>query len=117
MVSPAGSCWPDVGANALFEGTACNVVWAWGGGGRHEVKTIAHAAELGARLAADFPQLDDGAAGFAGALMRINRDTRFSADKPPYKTRVAMMFVPAGGSKMGSPAGLGCRSPPTTSSW
>lgn len=34
--------------------------------------------------------------------MRIYRDTRFSADKRPYKTNVAMMFVPAGKKMMAS---------------
>ena len=36
-------------------------------------------------------------------MMRIYRDTRFSADKTPYKTNVAMMFVPQGYRRMEAP--------------
>lgn len=35
--------------------------------------------------------------------MRIHRDTRFSADKRPYKHNVAMMFVEPGRGKMAAP--------------
>lgn len=38
-----------------------------------------------------------------GNLMRLHRDTRFSADKSPYKTNIAMMFYEEGGKKMGRP--------------
>ncbi len=36
------------------------------------------------------------------AIYRINRDIRFSADKSPYKTHVAAIFVPRGLAKNGS---------------
>lgn len=42
----------------------------------------------------------------SGSLMRVHRDTRFSADKSPYKTNIAMMFVPHGRKKMAA-AGFG----------
>lgn len=62
---------------------------------------------LGAALHADFPAVGYDARAKGGSLMRIYRDTRFSADKSPYKTEVAMMFH-AGGKKMESP-GFGLR--------
>ena len=34
-----------------------------------------------------------------GSIMRINRDTRFSKDKTPYKTHLDMMFWEGGGSR------------------
>jgi len=39
-----------------------------------------------------------------GVLMRIHRDTRFSADKSPYKTRLAGLFREGRTKKMESPA-------------
>lgn len=38
-----------------------------------------------------------------GSLMRINRDVRFSKDKSPYKTNLAMMFWEGAGKKMEHP--------------
>lgn len=65
---------------------------------------VALVADLGERLRAYFPELSyDTRANGAGSLMRIHRDTRFSADKSPYKTNVAMMFSAAGAAKMASP--------------
>jgi uncharacterized protein (TIGR02453 family) len=64
---------------------------------------LALVAALGKRVAAAFPPVTYRAGGNGGSLMRINRDTRFSADKRPYKTQVAMMFVPEGGPKMAVP--------------
>jgi uncharacterized protein (TIGR02453 family) len=40
----------------------------------------------------------------SGSLMRINRDIRFSKDKSPYKTRIAMLFWEGAGKKMQHPA-------------
>jgi uncharacterized protein (TIGR02453 family) len=60
-------------------------------------------ATLGKRLAAAYPPTTYSTSGNGGSLMRINRDVRFSADKRPYKTQIAMMFVPEGRSKMGAP--------------
>lgn len=60
-------------------------------------------AALGTRVAAAFPPVTYRAGGNGGSLMRINRDTRFSADKRPYKTQVAMIFVPEAKSKMAVP--------------
>jgi uncharacterized protein (TIGR02453 family) len=39
----------------------------------------------------------------SGSLMRIYRDTRFSADKTPYKTNISMMFWEGEGKKMQHP--------------
>lgn len=60
-------------------------------------------AALGRRVEEAFPPVTYRQVGKGASLMRINRDTSFSADKRPYKTRVAMMFVPAGESKMAVP--------------
>lgn len=60
-------------------------------------------ATLGERLAAEYPPTAYSTSGNGGSLMRINRDVRFSADKSPYKTQIAMMFVPEGRGKMGAP--------------
>ncbi len=60
-------------------------------------------AALGERLASAFPPTAYSTAGNGGSLMRINRDVRFSSDKSPYKAQIAMMFVPEGRAKMGTP--------------
>jgi uncharacterized protein (TIGR02453 family) len=57
---------------------------------------------LGTRLQAEFPRIQfDTALNGSGSLMRIYRDTRFSKDKSPYKTNIAMIFN-EGGKKMNS---------------
>jgi uncharacterized protein (TIGR02453 family) len=58
---------------------------------------------LGKRLEAAYPPTayDDRKSG--GSLMRIHRDVRFSRDKSPYKTNMAMMFAPKGGKRMEAP--------------
>lgn len=43
-----------------------------------------------------------------GSLMRINRDTRFSKDKSPYKDNISMMFWEGDGKKTEEP-GFGMR--------
>jgi uncharacterized protein (TIGR02453 family) len=58
---------------------------------------------LGEELVAAFPPITYNTAGNGGSLMRLYRDTRFSADKTPFKTNVAIMFVPEGRPKMGAP--------------
>ena len=40
----------------------------------------------------------------SGALMRMARDTRFSKDKTPYKTNIAMLWWRGAGKKMQHPA-------------
>lgn len=40
----------------------------------------------------------------SGSLMRLHRDTRFSADKSPYKTNIAGMWWEGGGKKTTRPA-------------
>lgn len=61
-------------------------------------------AALGERLRAHFPEISyDTRTNGSGSLMRLHRDTRFSADKSPYKTNVAMMFGAPGAAKMASP--------------
>jgi len=58
--------------------------------------------ELGQALGQAFPSLSPTAGG-GGTLARIYRDTRFSADKSPYKTNIAMMFNPNKGQRMQTP--------------
>ena len=72
---------------------------------RDSVQTpaIALVEALGSHLAAEFPPVSYDTRTNGGSLMRIYRDTRFSADKRPYKTTVAMMFVPPGSKKMAAP--------------
>lgn len=67
---------------------------------------------LGERLQARFREIVyDTRTNGGGSLMRLHRDTRFSADKSPYKTNVAMIFTP-GGKKMEQP-GFGLQLTPT----
>lgn len=69
---------------------------------------VALVTALGERLHARFPAIGyDTRVNGAGSLMRIHRDVRFSADKSPYKTEVAMMFT-APGKRMEQP-GFGLR--------
>jgi uncharacterized protein (TIGR02453 family) len=59
---------------------------------------------LGGRLNEQYPAITyDTRANGSGSLMRLYRDTRFSADKSPYKTNVAMVFTFGTGKKMESP--------------
>lgn len=65
---------------------------------------LALVATLGAQLQERFPSVQyDLRTNGSGSLMRIHRDTRFSADKSPYKTNVAMMFFTGQGGKMANP--------------
>jgi uncharacterized protein (TIGR02453 family) len=65
---------------------------------------VALVASLGERLQRHFPEIVyDTRTNGGGSLMRIYRDTRFSSDKSPYKTNVAMMFNVGQGGKMSSP--------------
>lgn len=65
---------------------------------------LAQFATLGERLQQHFPDIRyDTRINGSGSLMRIYRDTRFSADKSPYKTNVAMIFTPGTGKKMEMP--------------
>jgi uncharacterized protein (TIGR02453 family) len=67
---------------------------------------------IGEKLQAHFPTIHyDTRTNGGGSLMRQYRDVRFSADKSPYKTNVAMMFVPSGRKKMES-AGFGLQITP-----
>lgn len=68
-----------------------------------QTPAVALVAALGARLQDLVPDVTvDTRTNGSGNLMRLHRDTRFSADKSPYKTHVPMMF-PVGGKKMDSP--------------
>lgn len=64
---------------------------------------LALVADLGEQLAAAFPPISYDTRTNGGSMMRIYRDTRFSADKSPYKTNVAMMFTPRGYKRMEAP--------------
>jgi uncharacterized protein (TIGR02453 family) len=55
---------------------------------------------LGSRLASEFPGIGYDTRLSGGSLMRIYRDVRFSKDKSPYKTQIAMMFTPPEGKRM-----------------
>jgi uncharacterized protein (TIGR02453 family) len=59
---------------------------------------------LGTRLQEAHPEIVwDLRTNGGGSLMRIYRDTRFSPDKSPYKTNVAMIFSARGERKMAMP--------------
>ena len=66
----------------------------------HKEEYLAHAHEPALRFVTDFaaplydisPHLVADPRGSRGSLFRIYRDTRFSPDKRPYKTHVAMRF-------------------------
>jgi uncharacterized protein (TIGR02453 family) len=58
---------------------------------------------LGQQLQAEYPGISYDTRANGGSLMRIYRDTRFSADKAPYKTNVAMMFTLEGYKRMEAP--------------
>lgn len=65
---------------------------------------LALVVALGERLQAYFPEIRyDTRTNGSGTLMRIHRDVRFSPDKSPYKTNVAMMFSAGTGKKMEGP--------------
>lgn len=65
---------------------------------------LALVAALGEQLQSKFPDIQyDTRTNGSGSLLRLHRDTRFSADKAPYKTNVAMIFTPAGQKKMEAP--------------
>ncbi len=69
-----------------------------------QMPAAALVAALGERLCECFPEIRyDTRTNGAGSLMRIYRDTRFSADKSPYKTSIAMMFTSGQRGKMTSP--------------
>ena len=76
-----------------------------------QAPAIALVAALGRRLAEEFPPVSYDTRTNGGSLMRIYRDTRFSKDKTPYKTNVAMMFAPPGQKKMAA-AGFGLQITP-----
>lgn len=77
-----------------------------------QAPALALVTALGERLQAEFPDIGyDTRKNGSGSLMRIYRDTRFSQDKSPYKTNVAMMFVTAGHKKMAAP-GFGLQMTP-----
>ncbi len=60
---------------------------------------------MGQRLQSISPQINvDARTNGSGNLMRINRDTRFSEDKSPYKTAIAGMFWEGAGKKTENPA-------------
>jgi uncharacterized protein (TIGR02453 family) len=62
--------------------------------------------DLGSLIAEEFPPASYDDRPHNGSLMRIYRDTRFSKDKAPYKTNIAMVFSEPGKKKMAS-AGFG----------
>ena len=65
---------------------------------------LAWVSAMGARLQSLDPELVvDLRANGSGALMRAARDTRFSKDKSPYKTNIAMMWWHGSGKKMQHP--------------
>lgn len=62
-------------------------------------------AELGSRLHSISPQIEyDLRTNGSGSLMRIYRDTRFSKDKNPYKTQLAMVWWEGPRKKMANPS-------------
>ena len=66
---------------------------------------VAWVAAMGARLQKlDAEVVVDLRTNGSGSLMRAARDTRFSKDKSPYKTNIAMMWWHGSGKKMQHPA-------------
>jgi len=66
---------------------------------------LAFIAELGARLQTIAPDIRvDLRTNGGGSLMRFNRDTRFSANKAPYKIELPMLWWEGPGKKMQHPA-------------
>jgi len=66
---------------------------------------VAFVTALGAKLQSISPGIHvDPRSSGSGNLMRFHRDTRFSADKSPYKTAIAGMFWEGPGKKTQSPA-------------
>ena len=66
---------------------------------------VAWVAAMGERLRELDPELVvDLRTNGSGCLMRAARDTRFSTDKSPYKTNVAMLWWHGSGKKMQHPA-------------
>lgn len=57
-----------------------------------KVPALSFIEALAPRLAKVSPHLEVEAKAVGGSLQRMNRDTRFSKDKRPYKTSVGMMF-------------------------
>lgn len=76
-----------------------------------QTPAVALVVALGERLQAAFPDITYDPRTNGGSLMRIYRDTRFSGDKTPYKTNVAMIFSPAGYKRMAAP-GFGLQMTP-----
>ena len=75
---------------------------------RYERELLDPAVELvealGPRLARLFPALNFGTQrNGAGSIMRIHRDTRFSADKSPYKLNLGVVFWIGSGKKVELP--------------
>lgn len=66
---------------------------------------VAFVEALGHRLQSIAPHIQiDPRTNGSGNLMRINRDTRFSKDKSPYKTAIAGMFWEGAGKKTENPS-------------
>lgn len=64
---------------------------------------VALVVALGEHLKAAYPPVTYDPRTNGGSLTRIYRDVRFSADKTPYKTNIAMMFAPEGYKRMEAP--------------
>lgn len=70
---------------------------------------LAFIGDVGERLQEISPAIRyDTRTNGSGSLMRINRDTRFSKDKSPYKDNISMMFWEGAGKKTEEP-GFGMR--------
>lgn len=94
----------------FLEGLSANNNREWFDAQKSTYKTallepaVALVATLGERLRAEFPHVRyDTRTNGSGSLMRIYRDVRFSEDKSPYKTQIAMMFPSGEGKKMKQP--------------
>lgn len=71
---------------------------------RYREHVVAPLRGLVAALGPSLLELDPGfeiAAGAGRTLSRINRDTRFAADKSPYRTRIYVQFGTGGGVESG----------------
>lgn len=100
------SHFPEAGLTFLQElSENNNREWFQANKKRYEQELRDPAVELvvavGTGLQEKFPNVSyDTAVNGSGSLMRIYRDTRFSKDKTPYKTEIAMGFWEGAGKKM-----------------
>ena len=86
-----------------------NRAWFEANRGRYEAEWVAPAVAFVATIGSRLQRIDPGIrtdlrTNGSGSLMRIYRDTRFSADKTPYKPSITGMWWTGAGKKNANPA-------------